>query len=96
MDVICLFFWILNNKKRCIYNILQPRTIILIQDGLTIYPIGIRSVARRWIRRTGGTAKDAWFEVHGKGAEPALIGKPIHVPKAPVKRGPGRRIRGKR
>jgi hypothetical protein len=66
------------------------------KDGLTIYPIGIRSVARRWIRRAGGTPKTAWFEAQGKGADPALIGKPIHVPKASTKRASGGRIRGKR
>jgi hypothetical protein len=64
------------------------------KDGLAIYPIGIRTVPRRWLRRNGGSPKESWFQAHGQGAKPELIGEPIYVPKAQAKRGLRRRRRG--
>lgn len=66
------------------------------ERGLTVYPIGIGSVPRRWRRRSGNPApEESWFDPEDGGAF-HLIHDPIHVP-GPVAAGMERgRNRGAR
>jgi hypothetical protein len=50
-------------------------------DGsLTIYPIGIERVARKWTLRPDAPPGDPWFAPEGAALEPHLIEEPIRIP----------------
>ncbi len=49
-------------------------------DGaLTVYPIGVDRVARKWTLRPDAPAHAPWFAPHGSEPEPHLIEKPITI-----------------
>ncbi|MDQ3756619.1 MAG: metallophosphoesterase [Actinomycetota bacterium] len=47
--------------------------------GLTVYPIGIDRVGRRWRLRGGGAPGDPWLEPGKAPSAPRLIDGPIHI-----------------
>lgn len=53
-------------------------------DGvLTVYPVKVHRVPRKWKLRTGGREEDPWFEAAAGGPpRPALIEAPIRIPPA--------------
>ena len=55
------------------------------QGVLTIYPVGVARVARRWRLRRGGRPDDPWFEPLDTALDAALIEAPIELagPRAP-------------
>ena len=46
---------------------------------LTVYPVGVARVARKWRLRRGGRPDDPWFEPRGTAPEAALIEAPIEL-----------------
>jgi hypothetical protein len=62
-------------------------------DGaLTIYPIGVDRVGRKWTLRPDAPAHDPWFAPDGPEPEPHLIEQPIRIGR-PDASGGGRRRR---
>ena len=49
------------------------------QDGVTVYPVGVEKVPRKWKLRTEGERHEPWFEPAGPYTPARLIEAPIHV-----------------
>jgi hypothetical protein len=49
-------------------------------DGvLTLYPIGVERVGRKWALRPDAPAEEPWFAPDGPEPEPHLIERPIRI-----------------
>jgi hypothetical protein len=55
------------------------RLHIQADDSLTIYPIGVDRVGRKWTLRPDAPAHAPWFASDGREPEPHLIEQPIRI-----------------